>query len=69
MKVSAGRVGALVWILIYGGLLLSGLGVALSREGQDYGWGVCAAGIAAALAGALLIWVRSRMAGSVGPSP
>jgi O-antigen/teichoic acid export membrane protein len=69
LKVSAGRVGALVWILIYGGLLLCGLGIALTREGQAYGWGVCAAGIGAVVAGALLIWVRSRMAESVGPPP
>ena len=62
MKLSPGRVGALVWVLVYGGLLLCGLGVALLRGGLDYGWGVSIAGIAAAVAGVVLIYIRSRMA-------
>ena len=62
MKVSTGRVEALVWMLIYGGLLVCGLGIALSRGGQGWGPGIAVAGVVAALAGAALIWVRSRMA-------
>ena len=67
MKLSPGRVGALVWVLIYGGLLLCGLGVALSRGGLDYGWGVSIAGVAVSACGVVLIYVRSRMA--EGPDP
>ena len=61
MKLSPGRVGLLIWVLIYGGMLSFGFGFALSRGGQSYGWGVCAFGVAAAIVGAMLIWVRSRM--------
>ncbi len=62
MKLSAGRLDLLVWVLIYGGLLLCGLGVALSRDGFDYGWGVGLVGLAGAAAGVVLIYVRSRLA-------
>ena len=61
MKLAPGRVEALVWILIYGGLLVFVLGVALSRGGLDYGWSVSVAGIVLAVAGVVLVYVRSRM--------
>ena len=60
MKLTTGRVQALVWVLVYGGLLVFGLGVALSRGGIDYGGSVSmAGGIAVARGGA--DHVRSRM--------
>ena len=62
MKVSAARIGVLVWVLIYGGLLACGLGIALSRGGHGYGWGFVATGLAAAALGAVLVWWRSRIA-------
>ena len=55
----------LVWVLIYGGMLSCGLGIALSRDGQSYGWGVAAGGMVATIVGVVLIWVRSRLAGRV----
>ena len=61
MKLASGRIETLVWVLIYGGLLVFGLGVALSRGGHDYGWSVSAAGIVVAVAGVVLVYVRSRM--------
>ena len=61
MRLSAGRIETLVWVLVYGGLLGFGLGVALSRGGLDYGWSVSVAGLVIAVAGAVLIYVRSRM--------
>ena len=61
MKLAPGRVEVLVWVLIYGGLIVFGLGVALSRGGLDYGWSCSAAGIVLALAGVVLVYVRSRM--------
>ena len=61
LKLLAGRIEALVWVLIYGGLLVFGLGVALSRGGLDYGWSVSVVGIVIAVAGVVLIYVRSRM--------
>ena len=61
MSLSTGRIEALVWVLVYGGLLVFGLGVALSRGGLGYGWGVSVVGIVFAVAGAVLVYVRSRM--------
>jgi len=61
LKLAPGRVEVLVWILVYGGLLVLGLGVALSRGGLDYGWSVSVVGIVAAVAGVVLVYVRSRM--------
>ena len=61
MKLSAERIEAWVWVLIYGGLLVCGLGVALSRGGVDYGWTVSVVGIVLAVAGVVLVYVRSRM--------
>ena len=62
MNLSTGRIDALVWVLIYGGLLVFGIGVALSRGDLDYGWGVSVVGIVIAVAGVVLIYVRSRIA-------
>ena len=61
MKLSAERIETWVWVLIYGGLLVCGLGVALSRGGLAYGWTVSVIGIVLAVAGAVLVYVRSRM--------
>ena len=63
MKLPVVRVELLIWVLIYGGMLSCGLGIALSRGGQVHGWGVAAAGMVAAIAGVVLIWVRSRLVG------
>lgn len=51
----------LVWILIYGGLLAVGLGVALQQRGSPaLGWTLTVGGGIVAAAGVVLIWVRSR---------
>jgi hypothetical protein len=51
----------LVWVLIYGGLLLVGLGVFVGRGDEGLGWTLVALGAVVAIAGAVLIGVRSRM--------
>ena len=61
-KGAAARVEVWVWVLIYGGLFLLAIGVALARAGKPYAWGVIIAGCIVAIAGAALVWVRSRMA-------
>jgi hypothetical protein len=51
----------LVWILIYGGLLAVGLGIALQQRGSAaLGWTLVVGGGIAAAAGVVLIWVRSK---------
>ncbi len=66
MNVPASRVDVLVWVLIYGGLLGAGLGIALERSGRGIGWSLIACGAVLAVAGTILIWVRSRMDASDG---
>jgi len=61
LKFAPGRIETLVWVLVYGGLLVFGLGVALSRGGLDYGWSISIVGIVIAVAGVVLIYLRSRM--------
>jgi hypothetical protein len=51
----------LAWVLIYGGLLLAPLGIFLAPRDAAIGAVVIIAGLAATAAGALLIWLRSRM--------
>lgn len=59
---SAAGVEKLVWVLIYGGLIVVGLGAALLRGERDaLGWSLVLGGGTAAAIGVLLIWVRSRM--------
>jgi len=51
----------LAWVLIYGGLLLASLGLFLVPRDAAIGTATIIAGLAAAAAGVLLIWLRSRM--------
>jgi hypothetical protein len=52
---------ALAWVLIYGGLLALCLGLFVLQPGPSaLGWGLAGGGAVAALAGALLVWLRSR---------
>ncbi len=58
---SARKVETWVWVLVYGGMIVLGIGLAVQRT--DAGTGrliACAGGVLVAL-GALLVWVRSRM--------
>lgn len=51
-----------VWVLIYGGLLAVGLGLALQRQGEAaLGWTLVVVGGIVTAVGVVLIWVRSRM--------
>ena len=61
MKLSAARLGVLVWSLVYGGLLAGAVGVALARGGETYGSAVVAAAALLVAIGGVLVWVRSRL--------
>ena len=61
MSVSTQRIGTLIWVLIFGGLFVLGIGIALERSGESYGWNVIAAGALAIVVGCVLVWVRTRM--------
>ena len=54
-------VEVLVWVLIYGGLLLLCLGLFVQPADGPLGWMLVITGAALAAAGAMLIVLRSRM--------
>lgn len=49
------------WVLIFGGLLLITMGLAVVPADSGIGFSMAALGAAAAVIGAVLIYVRSRM--------
>ena len=51
----------LVWILIFGGLFGVVLGIATRPQDAAVGWSLVVIGACVAAAGAVLVWVRSRM--------
>ena len=55
------RLETVIWVLIYGGLLTALVGAYMSREAMGSGSGLVFTGILVALAGAVLIYVRSRL--------
>ena len=55
------RVEKLVWVLVYGGIILLILGIATQRRDDSLGWALMAVGTVVALLGALLVYVRSLM--------
>jgi len=58
---AASRVEVWIWVLIYSGLALLGLGLAVQHDDASLGWSIAAIGVALDVVGAVLIWVRSRM--------
>jgi hypothetical protein len=58
---SIARLQALIWILIYVGLLTLVLGLSAARIDHAVGWSLVLAGGLVAAVGVFLIWVRSRM--------
>lgn len=61
MKTST--VGTLAWALIYGGLLIACVGIAVQRSGGALGTPLLMGGGVVAAVGFSLIYVRSRMKG------
>jgi vacuolar-type H+-ATPase subunit I/STV1 len=61
---STARIERLTWYLIFGGLALFGLGFAVQRGDTLLGCVFIVVGAVLALAGAVLVWLRSRMPAS-----
>jgi len=55
------RIDTWVWVLIFLGLIVLGVGLSVQRGDTALGWGIAAAGITLTAAGIVLVWVRSRM--------
>jgi F0F1-type ATP synthase assembly protein I len=61
------RLQALIWALIYGGLLTLVLGIATARLAHALGWGFILGGALAAAVGVALIAVRAGLVEEQGP--
>jgi hypothetical protein len=59
--VRAATIDKLIWVFIFGGLLLVGLGLAVEGEGRYLGRVLAGLGALLAVLGGVLVWVRSRM--------
>jgi len=55
------RIEKWVWILIYGGLIVGGLGLAVQASDASLGWTLASIGGALIVGGATLVWLRSRI--------
>ena len=55
------RINTWSWRLIYAGIVLLALGLAVQRSDTSLGWGIAGPGIAAIVIGIVLIYIRSRM--------
>jgi hypothetical protein len=63
------RVEVWVWVLVYAGLAAFGTGLAVQRADDALGWSIAAVGAVLVAAGALLVWIRSRMNNADTPQP
>ena len=61
MRTLVERIQKWIWMLVYAGMALLGLGLAVQRSDAALGWGMAGTGSALIVAGVVLIWVRSRM--------
>lgn len=54
------RIEGWVWVLVYLGLVLIGIGMSVQRTDATLGWVITALGITLDTLGVVLIWLRSR---------
>jgi hypothetical protein len=55
------RTDLAIWFLIYGGMIIVMLGLFVGARDAALGWTLGGVGGVAALAGVVLVWVRSRL--------
>jgi hypothetical protein len=53
--------GRMIWILVYGGLILLIVGYRTHTDSATAGWALMVAGAVITVLGFFLIWVRSRV--------
>jgi formate hydrogenlyase subunit 3/multisubunit Na+/H+ antiporter MnhD subunit len=57
----ASLIEKLVWVCVYVGMILLGLGLAVQRSDATIGWTIAVIGSVSIGVGIVLVWVRSRM--------
>ena len=67
LKLTIARVGALIWVLVYAGLLVCAVGLSLHDTHPNLGKALAISGLLSAAVGVALIGVRARMARSRAP--
>ena len=67
LKLLTRRIAALTWVLIFGGIVMLGLGSVLYRTEPSLGGVILTAAVIAIVVGVVLVWVRSRI-GEDGPT-
>ncbi len=60
MALNNATLDRLIWIFVYSGMLAAALGFFLLPRDAVLGWSIVAVGGLDALAGVVLIWLRSR---------
>ena len=55
------RIEIWVWVLVYAGMILVGLGLSVQRGDTTLGWCIVVLGSTLVLIGVVLVWVRSRI--------
>ena len=58
---STKRIDTWVWVFIFLGMIVLGIGLSVQRSDAALGWGIAAAGITLSAIGIVLVWIRSRM--------
>ena len=69
MKLSVARLEVLIWVLIYGGLLVLAIGLAMREVHGVMAGSVSVGGIAIVAVGVALIWYRTRLLRAAPPPP
>ena len=57
---STARIDTWIWVLVYGGLIVLGVGLTVQRSDDSFGWVIALIGALLIAAGTLLVWIRSR---------
>ena len=60
LSMSNAALQKLIWVLIYGGLIGVVLGSSIQKADDPLGWSIVVGGALSAVAGAVLLFVRSR---------
>ena len=65
---TATRIDAWIWVFVYGGLVVLGVGLTLQRGDDSFGGIIAAVGALLIAVGALLVWIRSRIKTDLNPT-
>ena len=60
MAMTNNRLDVLIWVLVYGGLLMVCLGLFVQRRDTVFGVSLVAGGALVAAIGAFLVWLRAQ---------